>query len=111
MRRLARATAAAAIVVSSPQTLAAAAPTACGTAASEPIDDVVTGPCSCLAGHLPVYSHASSGASPEQPAALIASVGKSRATVLRRSERRRSFSARDDEVGGSPARLPTSQSS
>jgi len=43
MRRLARATAAAAISDSSPQTLAAAAPTACGTAASEPIaDDVVT---------------------------------------------------------------------
>ena len=43
MRRLARATAAAAITVSSPQTLAAAAPTACGSEGSEPIaDDVVT---------------------------------------------------------------------
>src|SRR5512132_2211074 len=51
--RLASATAALAISVSSPQTPAAAAPTACGTVASEPIaDDVVTG-YSCLAGHLP----------------------------------------------------------
>src|SRR4029453_10509919 len=45
MRRLARATADAAISVSSPQTLAAAAPTACGSVGSEPIaDDVVTRP-------------------------------------------------------------------
>jgi hypothetical protein len=36
---------------------------------------------------------------------LAASVGKSRAAVLRRSERRRSSSASDDEVGGLPARL------
>src|SRR5512132_2297900 len=51
--RLASATAAFAISVSSPQTPAAAAPTACGTVASEPTaDDVVTG-YSCLAGHLP----------------------------------------------------------
>jgi hypothetical protein len=34
-----------------------------------------------------------------------ASVGKSRAAVLRRSERRRLSSANDDEVGGSHARL------
>ena len=36
---------------------------------------------------------------------LIASVGKSRAAVLRRSERRRCSSASDDEVGGLQARL------
>jgi hypothetical protein len=35
----------------------------------------------------------------------IASVGKSRAAVLRRSERRRFSSASDDEVGGFHARL------